>query len=209
QAQAQAQNQNQTTSTEQSNANTNTPKLSNLSTDGKAWFIHPVAMVDYFNVTENKKTETWDSVTNSRITLLHPRIRQNAVDFINDVEEQFGIQLRVTTGLRTIDEQNRLYEQGRTTSGNIVTWVRGGYSYHNYGLAIDVIEIKDKKVNWDENVLIRISSVGIRNGFSWGGNWKKQKDYPHFEITFGYKASELLEKYNKGELDNEGYIIFD
>ncbi|MWN91399.1 hypothetical protein GQ597_11910 [Gilliamella sp. Pra-s65] len=143
---AQVQAQAQTTSTEQSDANANTPKLSNLSNDGKAWFIHPVAMVDYFNVTE-KKTETWDSVTNSRITLLHPRIRQNAVDFINDVEEQFGIQLKVTTGLRTIDEQNRLYEQGRTTSGNIVTWVRGGYSYHNYGLAIDVIEIKDKKVN--------------------------------------------------------------
>ncbi|MWP48001.1 hypothetical protein GQ589_11240 [Gilliamella sp. Pas-s27] len=45
---AQAQAQAQTTSTEQSDANANTPKLSNLSTDGKAWFIHPVAMVDYF-----------------------------------------------------------------------------------------------------------------------------------------------------------------
>ncbi|MWP47038.1 hypothetical protein [Gilliamella sp. Pas-s27] len=41
---AQAQAQAQTTSTEQSNANT--PKLSNLSTDGKAWFIPPVAMMD-------------------------------------------------------------------------------------------------------------------------------------------------------------------
>ncbi|MFQ0995597.1 M23 family metallopeptidase [Gilliamella sp. BG2] len=46
----QAQAQNQTTSTGQSDANTNTPKLSNLSTDGKAWFIYPVAMVDYFNI---------------------------------------------------------------------------------------------------------------------------------------------------------------
>ncbi|OCG11120.1 hypothetical protein A9G24_09690 [Gilliamella sp. App6-5] len=64
---AQAQAQNQTTSTEQSDANT--PKLSNLSVDGKAWFIHPVAMMDYFNIIENKKTETWDSVTNARITL--------------------------------------------------------------------------------------------------------------------------------------------
>ncbi|WP_085166049.1 M23 family metallopeptidase [Gilliamella bombi] len=53
-AQAQAQNQNQTTSTEQSNANTNTPKLSNLSADGKAWFIHPVAMMDYFKVETTK-----------------------------------------------------------------------------------------------------------------------------------------------------------
>ncbi|WP_141675016.1 M23 family metallopeptidase [Gilliamella sp. Bif1-4] len=49
-AQAQAQVQNQTTSTEQSDADTNSPKLTNLSTDGKAWFIHPIAMIDYFNV---------------------------------------------------------------------------------------------------------------------------------------------------------------
>jgi hypothetical protein len=44
---AEAQAQNQTTSTEQSEANT--AKLSNLSADGKAWFIHPVAMMDYFS----------------------------------------------------------------------------------------------------------------------------------------------------------------
>ncbi|WP_141669994.1 MULTISPECIES: hypothetical protein [unclassified Gilliamella] len=47
---AQAQAQNPTANTE-----ANIPKLSNLSADGKAWFIHPVAMIDYFNVTENKK----------------------------------------------------------------------------------------------------------------------------------------------------------
>jgi hypothetical protein len=52
-AEAQAQNQNQTTSTEQSEANT--PKLTNLSTNGKAWFIHPVAMTDYFKIIEKKK----------------------------------------------------------------------------------------------------------------------------------------------------------
>jgi hypothetical protein len=38
----------QSANTEQKDANKNTPKLSNLSTDGKAWFIHPVAMIDYF-----------------------------------------------------------------------------------------------------------------------------------------------------------------
>ena len=37
---------------------------------------------------------------------------------------------------------------------------------------------------------------------------QQQKDYPHFEIIFGYKASELLKKHNEGELDDEGYIIF-
>lgn len=82
--------------------------------------MHPFVMVGYFNI-EVKKTETWDKVTNSGIALLHPQIRQKAVNFINEVEEEFGIQIRVTTWLRTIEEQNRLYEQGRTTSGFIVT----------------------------------------------------------------------------------------
>jgi hypothetical protein len=40
---AQAQAQNPT-----ANTDANMPKLSNLSADGKAWFIHPVAMIDYF-----------------------------------------------------------------------------------------------------------------------------------------------------------------
>ena len=102
--------------------------------------MHPFVMVGYFNI-EVKKTETWDKVTNSRIALLHPQIRQKAVNFINEVEKEFGIQIRVTTWLRTIEEQNRLYEQGRTTSGFIVTWVIREYSYHNYGLVIDVIEM--------------------------------------------------------------------
>jgi murein DD-endopeptidase MepM/ murein hydrolase activator NlpD len=50
---AQAQAQNQTTSTEQSEANSS--KLTNLSTDGKAWFIHPIAMIDYFQ----EETKLW------------------------------------------------------------------------------------------------------------------------------------------------------
>ncbi|OCG45174.1 hypothetical protein A9G34_06790, partial [Gilliamella sp. Choc4-2] len=48
---AQAQTQNSTANTE-----ANTPKLSNLSADGKAWFIHPVAMIDYFNVIKTRTT---------------------------------------------------------------------------------------------------------------------------------------------------------
>ena len=39
------------TNNNKTDTNTDTPKLANLSTDGKAWFIHPVAMVNYFNTT--------------------------------------------------------------------------------------------------------------------------------------------------------------
>jgi len=109
------------------------PVLSNLPANGKVWYLHPVGIKE-FAICE--KTETWDAVTNSRILLLHPKIRQASINFINDVEDEFGIQLRIIQGYRTIDEQNLLYAQGRTLPGKKVTWVKGGYSYHNYGLAI-------------------------------------------------------------------------
>ncbi|WP_294966821.1 M23 family metallopeptidase [uncultured Gilliamella sp.] len=53
-AEAQVTNNNQTTNANTPN-NSNTPKLTNLSSNGKAWFIHPVAMIGYFPV----KVKLW------------------------------------------------------------------------------------------------------------------------------------------------------
>ena len=49
-----------------------------------------------------------------------------------------GITSKVISGLRTYDEQNDLYAQGRTKPGRIVTNARGGFSNHNFGIAFDV-----------------------------------------------------------------------
>uniref|UniRef100_UPI0025F6DA74 M15 family metallopeptidase n=1 Tax=uncultured Gilliamella sp. TaxID=1193505 RepID=UPI0025F6DA74 len=201
-------NNNQTTNANTPN-NSNTPILTNLSSNGKAWFIHPVAMVGYFNIKEEKKTETWDRITNSRIALLHPAIRQNAINFINDVESSLNVQLRVTDGYRTIEEQNKLYDQGRKNPGPIVTKVKGGYSFHNYGLAIDVVKILDKKAIYLDSTnpdMAEIVRIAKSYGSSWGGDWTTFKDYPHFEFKFGFTTTQLLEKYNNGDLNDEGYV---
>src|SRR5690606_7828810 len=79
---------------------------------------------------------TWDMVTNRRIRELHPRLGIAARQFINTVEGELGIQLRITQGYRSIAEQDALYAQGRTAPGEIVTNARGGQSNHNYGLAL-------------------------------------------------------------------------
>lgn len=60
-----------------------------------------------------------------------------AIDAIELVGEDFLI----TDGYRSEKEQNELYEQGRTRPGKIVTHVRGGYSLHNHGLAIDIVPV--------------------------------------------------------------------
>lgn len=109
-----------------------------------------------------------------------------------------GITLRIVQGLRTIDEQNALYAKGRTMPGEIVTNARGGSSYHNYGLAIDLVEINNGQANWKfhyESLL----PFAEKYGFKWGGTFKKLVDKPHFEKTFGYTWQQLLALNNAGK----------
>ena len=137
---------------------------------------------------------TWDKVTDVRIAKLHPAIRENAEQFINEVEK-IGIKLRVTQGLRTIQEQNDLYAIGRTIPGKKVTNAVGGKSYHNYGLAIDVCQIDGRMADFDPDWL-KIVPIAEKYGFAWGGKFKTIIDKPHFEKTFGHSTSDLF-KQNK------------
>ncbi|WP_412467839.1 M15 family metallopeptidase [Pedobacter sp. KLB.chiD] len=133
---------------------------------------------------------TWDDTTNKRILTLDRRLQNPAREFINTVEEELGIRLRIVQALRTIAEQNALYNQGRTTPGNIVTNAKGGSSYHNYALAIDVVIVKEGQAVW--SILPReVVQIGEQLGFEWGGNWKGFKDYPHFQMTFGKSIKDL------------------
>ncbi|MEK3792516.1 M15 family metallopeptidase [Paenibacillus sp. FSL R7-0204] len=121
---------------------------------------------------------------------LHPLVKQATIKLIGDCYDK-GIYIRITQGLRTIAEQNALYAQGRTTKGPIVTNARGGYSWHNFGYAIDFVLIDsaydmkaDKFINkvadWSE-----VAQLAKTIGFEWGGDWTSFKDYPHFQMTFG------------------------
>lgn len=108
-----------------------------------------------------------------------------------------GIEIRITQGLRTTAEQDKLYAQGRTEPGNIVTQVRGGGSYHNYGLAVDFVLVKggyDMKYDGNGNNhpdWLEVANIGKALGFEWGGDWAKFKDYPHFQYTFGLSTDDL------------------
>jgi LAS superfamily LD-carboxypeptidase LdcB len=134
--------------------------------------------------------KTWDKVSNKRILKLNPKIQTHVINFINDVEKELGIKLRITQGLRTIDEQNALYAIGRTVEGEKVTNAKGGESYHNYGLAIDIAEVKNAKVTWDSD-FDSIAKIGIKHGFEWGGNFKSIIDKPHFQMTFDLSIKDL------------------
>ncbi|HRH31639.1 MAG TPA: RHS repeat-associated core domain-containing protein, partial [Candidatus Paceibacterota bacterium] len=142
--------------------------------------------------TETPKTATWDPRTNERISQLDPRVQQPAINFINQTESDLGVQLRISTGYRSNEEQNRLYMSSRTNPpGPWRTNAKAGESYHNYGLAIDVVRMKDGQADWTP-VTTDIANIAKQQGFAWGGDWSGNKDYPHFEMTFGQHWSELM-----------------
>ena len=145
-----------------------------------------------------------DKITLKRVSDLHPAIIKKVLAFLNEAKKQ-GINLRVTSGLRTFEEQNDLYNQGRTKEGKIVTNAKGGQSFHNYGLAFDVVPMNNSRPIWDNDDLWeRIGKIGKQFGFKWGGDFRSIKDKPHFE--YNISLSELQERYAGNDIDLNGYV---
>ena len=155
------------------------------------------------DVMEYVENKVWDAVSDSRINDLHPLVKEKARQFINRVEKELGIKLRVTSTLRTYAEQNELYAQGRTKSGAIVTNAKGGQSNHNFGTALDVIPIVNGQPDWSTKHWQEIATIGKSVGFQWGGDWKGLVDKPHFEMQFGNSLAQLRQKYESGQRDGE------
>jgi len=115
-----------------------------------------------------------------------------------------GLLIRITDGYRSIAEQQRIYNQGRTPASkargeSIVSNAKPGSSFHNYGLAFDIVFI-DSGYNFgadmNKNNIIDIIDVATQAkllGMTWGGDFKKILDQPHFEFNFGLSGRELME----------------
>lgn len=150
-----------------------------------------------------------DEISKKRIALLHPKVREEVTKLIEECNKALTgkAQVRVTQTLRTKEEQDALYAQGRTKPGKKVTNAQGLSSIHNFGLAFDFVLIIDGKEaswdvekDWDKDGVSdwrEVAAIFIKHGWEWGGNWKSFVDYPHFQKTFGYTTAQLRAKYLK------------
>ncbi len=109
-----------------------------------------------------------------------------------------GYQVRVFEAFRTEERQDWLYAQGRTREGKIVTKARGGWSWHNYGLAQDVAQLINGVWSWDFDPA-KIAQPFLDQGLEWL--------YPfescHFQMTGGIpikKARETAQKFGLPKL---------
>lgn len=132
------------------------------------------------------------------IALLHPKVRVMFQSFIEAAEAGLGIKIRIVQGLRTFQEQQAIYNQGRTTPGEIVTHAQAGESYHNYGLAIDLVPFKTgtTELNWNY-AFEKIVPFAAKYGITWGGTFPSP-DRDHFENKLGHNWRDLLALYNAG-----------
>ena len=123
---------------------------------------------------------------------LLPPVRERVERMIADCKAE-GIDLLVTSTYRDNASQDALYAQGRTAPGRIVTNARSGQSYHNYRCAVDVVPIRNGKAIWNakDPVWQRIGALGKAAGLEWAGDWKRFKEFPHFQYTGGVTMAQL------------------
>jgi peptidoglycan LD-endopeptidase CwlK len=158
-----------------------------------------------------------DKVTQQRIAQLHPSVRQEVTNIISECDAALTgkAKVRITQGLRTMEEQRALYALGRTKPGKKVTNAVAGQSIHNYGFAVDICLIIngteaswDTVKDWDNDTVadwFECVKIFAKYGWDWGGNWKRFKDLPHFDKK-GCNSWKLLAIRRK---DKEGYVILD
>jgi len=134
-----------------------------------------------------------------QINTLHPLIRDCVWDLLNYVKKELDIDLIITYAFRSFEEQDLIYEKGRSVIGEIVSYAKSGQSYHNYGLAFDV----RPNISYEEmpsfNFWKNIGEIGKRIGFEWGGDFTVIDDKRHFQKRFGldYLKMHGLVKENK------------
>lgn len=145
---------------------------------------------------------TTDTKTDDRsekvIATLLPEVKPYARALVTQAAAA-GIAIKVISGLRTYDEQNDLYAQGRTKPGKIVTNAKGGYSNHNFGIAFDVGVFEGTKYLDESPKYKAVGAIGVGLGLEWGGNWKTIQDEPHFQLRPSW-ASDLSERDMLAEL---------
>lgn len=100
---------------------------------------------------------------------LHPAVREAALQTQAQLNNE-GIPFKLFEAFRFPQRQLKLYAQGRTEPGDIVTYARPWESYHQFGLAVDFVLFENGKWSWDDSTPARrkwwkrMHELGRKNG---------------------------------------------
>jgi len=168
-----------------------------------------------------------DEITIERIITFHPdyrdELRADYLECNNKLPK--GVRLRFSYVYRTDEEQDELYALGRTVvnpkgrsakrpMGYKVTNAKAGQSDHNYGLAFDIVILFDldgngtfETASWKQDKYFKIVVDFFKSkGYTWGGDWSRFIDKPHFQKNYTWEELQKLPKF-KDELTGIYYPI--
>lgn len=148
-----------------------------------------------------------DPRSEKNIATCHPSAQGHFRAFVAEAQAlaaKKGLEYKAICGLRSWEEQERLYAQGRTTPGKIVTKARPGSSMHNFGLAIDMGVFKDGKYldETDHKTADAFhneaAKLAPKHNLRWGGTFSTIYDAPHYELEVPFTLAQLREMRSPG-----------
>lgn len=159
---------------------------------------------------------TYEARNQATLNGVHPALRYKLLH-LSDLLRLIGEDVLFYEGNRSIAEQNADWQVGRDENGNVigptVTDAKGGYSFHNFGLAVDFAPVGPLGVALSKRNMLEwaakgrydaIGSLAETIGLEWGGRWKK-KDGPHLQFTDGLSIASV----RKGQRPSADKSLFD
>lgn len=150
---------------------------------------------------------TWDDRNNAALAKLHPVFAERVKKLLHAMVIM-QIPVLIAQGLRTYEEQQALYDMGRTKPstatcnhegihrpvgtctdhpfGATVTRAKPGYSWHQFALSVDLypdnVEVNGLQPEWDANATEWRTLLRVGKGFALaeGAEWRTFPDNPHF-----------------------------
>lgn len=145
-----------------------------------------------------------DAISTARLQLVNPRLAELIIQ-LNERMLSADNELRVTQGLRSWNDQGVLWSRGRqrqpdgtwvvVDASQIVTKAQPGHSWHNFGLAVDVVPMYlptgENMPDWNVNhpawrtIVTQAESLGLVSGSC----WHTMVDWPHLQLTGKFPVS--------------------
>lgn len=156
---------------------------------------------------------------------MFPPFRDRVNKLIAKINNQEATPFDMFFGMRTIGQQEVLYALGRTAinpdgksalnpMGDIVTNARGGYSWHNYGLAADIVARPSGRWSWEyaKYPYAKLGEIGITLGLTWGGSPEfteklGKPDPAHFQMTGGLSIKRARSLFEQGGLEKVWSVV--
>jgi peptidoglycan L-alanyl-D-glutamate endopeptidase CwlK len=138
-------------------------------------------------------------IINRNFSLLFPDFRRRLIQGLW-LARKAGLHAYLFEGYRGEARQAALYAQGRTLPGSKVTWVKAGFSFHNYGLAGDIVFDGNSKpgVQWSwegdyadlyKDDYAKLAEILKGVGLDWLGDSGVER--AHFQHKTSYKTSDM------------------